>query len=72
MIFIPPFPLVGDCFADDIDHQGGSTAVLHDITTTLEKTVGCYGMEISIEKNKILVSCTRQYAATGIMLSRQA
>ena len=43
-------------FADDIDLIAGSRAELADLTSRLDITARCYGMEISNEKSKVMVT----------------
>ena len=52
-------------FADDIDLLGGSREELADLTTRLDTAARKYGMEISVEKSKTMVtSRTTTNAAT--------
>ena len=43
-------------FADDIDLIAGNRRELHDRTLRLEKAAGAFGMEVSAEKSKFMVS----------------
>ena len=45
-------------FADDIDLMGGTNNELQDLTNKLSNKANAYGMEISVEKSKIMVNST--------------
>ena len=51
-------PICNQRFADDIDLMGGSSSELQDLTSGLEDRVTAYGMEVSTEKSKFVISST--------------
>ena len=67
-------PLCNQYFPDDIDLLGGSATELQDLTATLETTVGTYGMEISTENARSLLTApgSNQYYAEKIKVRRSA
>jgi len=56
-------PLNNLRFADGIDLMGGSNTELQDLTTRLENRAGAYGMEVSLEKSKVLLNSTSNATA---------
>ena len=50
------FPLSNLRFADDIDLITGSNNELQEITDKLSSNARKYGMEISVEKSKVIVN----------------
>lgn len=58
-------------FADDIDLMGKSEGKLQEITTRLEEAARAYGMEISAEKSKILVSSHKHLPSPNITMNGQ-
>ena len=50
-------------FADDIDLMGGSSGELQDLTNRLVDRARVYGMEVSIEKDKIITNSTNYIGA---------
>ena len=57
-------------FSDDIDLLGGSEELQH-LTEWLEKTAVDYGMEISSDKGKILVTSIKRRLSTNIRMNRK-
>ena len=55
-------------FTDDIDLIAGIEEELQELTTTLERRVCAYGMEISAEKSKIMVN-SRLAPITTILMN---
>ena len=50
-------------FADDIDLVGGSNSDLRDLTNRLVDRATAYGLEVSIEKSKIMTNSTNNVSA---------
>ena len=58
-------------FAEDVDLMGRNGTKLQYLTNKLESCTSAYGMEISTEKNKILVNSTAPVTPTNIRLKGQ-
>ena len=58
-------------FADDIDLMGGSNEELQILTDKLVERSGAYGMEVSAEKNKVMVKSVNNISADITMNDQQ-
>ena len=62
-------PLYNQRFADDIDLLESSEEELQQSTKRLQETAAEYGMEISPDKSKILVSGIQPRPSTNIQMN---
>ena len=60
-------PICNLRFADDIDLMGGSNSELQELTDRLVTSASAYGMEVSTEKSKVMVSSTDHITANIAM-----
>ena len=51
-------PITNHCFADDIDGLAGKEEELANLVERLDKASTAYGMEISVEKTKLMTNNT--------------
>jgi hypothetical protein len=58
-------------FVDDIDLIAGSESELQELTTKLETVTKNYGMEINIDKSKILINSYDDHIPTNIVMNGQ-
>ena len=56
-------PMCNLRFADDIDLMSGSICELQDLTNRLVDRATAYGMEVTTEKRKIMISSTNNISA---------
>ena len=67
-------PICNLRFSDNINLMGGSHGELQDLTNRLVDRATAYGMEVSIEKSKIMTNSTKNIIAdvttTGLKLKK--
>ena len=56
-------PICNLQITDNIDLLGGSNGELQDLTNRLVDRVTAYGMEVSTEKNKVMINSTNNISA---------
>jgi hypothetical protein len=61
-------PICNLRFADDIDLMGGSNFELQELTDRLVESASAYGMEVSMEKSKVMVN-SRNDIGTNITIN---